>query len=388
MTLRRNSLARRRAAMGYTQETFATRLKLDRSTVARWERGVQSPQPWNQADVAEALGITPEVLDQYLTETAASAAPGQDHVSLAPRRSSGVDLVAVAHLRQEVQALGARYDRTPSIPLLADAGPTFGQIALLAREAPYGRVRRELKAVESEAATLMGQLVWDASQRRDQDSARTYFDQAASAAREVGDIIAEGQAILRASYLALYGDRDPRAGLALTRHVAEMTSASSSALTGLALLHNAEAHAMLGDVRGCEIALADAEVHFDKITENDPAYHLFSDSQFARLAGSCYLFLGHHRRAQNILEKAARATGRLSKSRAIILGNLSLAQARQGEPNAAAAVLHEAIDIIEATRGGGGMNIAFDAARELRRWRAESFVQDLHDRLLALMTAA
>lgn len=374
--------------MGYTQESFATRVKVDRSSVARWERGTQSPQPWNQADVAKALAISPEVLEQYLSEKPTSTSLNGDHVSYALQRPTGVDLVAVAQLRQEVQELDARYDRAPSIPLLAEAGPTFGQIAFLVREAPYGRVRRELKAVEAEAATLMGQLVWDASQRHDQHSARTYFDQAATAARELGDVTAEGHAMLRASYLALYGDHDPHAGLVLTRHVADTTSATSAVLTGLALLHSAEAHAMLGDERSCELALAEAESRFGKVTENDPAYHIFSGGQFARLMGSCYLFLGHHRRAQQILEKVARATRRSSKSRAIILGNLSLAQVRQGEPDAAAAVLHEAIDLVETTRGGGGMNIVFDAARELRRWRAEPFVQDVHDRLLSLMTAA
>ena len=40
------------------------------------------------------------------------------------------------------------------------------------------------------------------------------------------------------------------------------------------------------------------------------------------------------------------------------------------------------------TRGGGGMNIVFRAARELRPWRGENAVQEAQDRLLALMEAA
>jgi hypothetical protein len=58
---------------------------------------------------------------------------------------------------------------------------------------------------------------------------------------------------------------------------------------------------------------------------------------------------------------------RQNKSRAIVLGNLSLAHLRQGELDAAAATLHEAIDVVEQTRGGGGLNVVFDAGRELRR---------------------
>jgi hypothetical protein len=54
----------------------------------------------------------------------------------------------------------------------------------------------------------------------------------------------------------------------------------------------------------------------------------------------------------------------------------------------ATARLQEAIDVVEQTRGGGGLNVVFTAARELRPWRNERSVQDVTDRLLALMTAA
>ncbi|HWD79609.1 MAG TPA: helix-turn-helix transcriptional regulator [Kribbella sp.] len=47
MATRRDGLARRRAAMGFTQETLAEHLGLERSTVGRWERGTGTPQPWN-----------------------------------------------------------------------------------------------------------------------------------------------------------------------------------------------------------------------------------------------------------------------------------------------------------------------------------------------------
>jgi hypothetical protein len=44
--------------------------------------------------------------------------------------------------------------------------------------------------------------------------------------------------------------------------------------------------------------------------------------------------------------------------------------------------------VVEQARGGGGLNVAFTAARELRPWRNERVVQEVNDRLLALMTAA
>jgi hypothetical protein len=64
------------------------------------------------------------------------------------------------------------------------------------------------------------------------------------------------------------------------------------------------------------------------------------------------------------------------------------ASIRQRRIDTGAARLHEAIDAIERTRAGGGLNVVFTAARELRPWRNERAVQEVNDRLLTLMTAA
>jgi len=106
------------------------------------------------------------------------------------------------------------------------------------------------------------------------------------------------------------------------------------------------------------------------------------------LAGSCYLFLGQADQAELILEATALELRDRSKSQAIVLGNLSLAYIRQGKLDEAAGRLHQAIDIVELTWGGGGLNIVFGACRELQPWRQVQAVQDVYDRVLALMAAA
>ncbi len=50
-------------------------------------------------------------------------------------------------------------------------------------------------------------------------------------------------------------------------------------------------------------------------------------------------------------------------------------------------MLHQAIDVTERNRGGGGMNVIFGAGRELRRWRRSAEVQNVYDRIMALMAA-
>ncbi|MCK2238214.1 MULTISPECIES: helix-turn-helix transcriptional regulator [unclassified Crossiella] len=62
-------LADCRHAAGYTQETFADKLGVDRTTVGRWERGVQSPQPWQRPDLATALDVSLDHLDDLLRRT-------------------------------------------------------------------------------------------------------------------------------------------------------------------------------------------------------------------------------------------------------------------------------------------------------------------------------
>ncbi|RBM17612.1 hypothetical protein DI005_21220 [Prauserella sp. PE36] len=66
MAARRDGLARRRAAMGFTQDSLAERLGVERSTVGRWERGTGTPQPWNQPDLAKALDLSHATLATLL----------------------------------------------------------------------------------------------------------------------------------------------------------------------------------------------------------------------------------------------------------------------------------------------------------------------------------
>lgn len=60
---------------------------------------------------------------------------------------------------------------------------------------------------------------------------------------------------------------------------------------------------------------------------------------------------------------------------------------RQGKLDEAEATMYRTIEAVELTRGGGGLNLAFAAGRELRPSGHAPWVQDVNDRLLALMAA-
>lgn len=66
MALTRQRLAERRKTLGYSQESFAERMSVDRSTVARWERGECQPQPFVRPKLARVLQVTPLELDELL----------------------------------------------------------------------------------------------------------------------------------------------------------------------------------------------------------------------------------------------------------------------------------------------------------------------------------
>ncbi|MBP8539467.1 transcriptional regulator [Streptomyces sp. MK37H] len=296
-----------------------------------------------------------------------------------------LDLLAVAGLRQRVQNLDARYVSEPSTALIAETGQLLGQLAHWQTYTTTYLIRRDLYAAQAEVSTLMGQLVWDASGRTDHTTARTHFAQAEVAARELRDPVAEGLALLRTAFVALYGDKNPRAGLEIAQRTASTVHGSSHVLGGLAMLHAAEGYAMLQQRKDCERELTNAERHFEHVSEVDAAAPLFSLSQFGRLAGSCFLFLNNASRAEKYLADAANSLRDGSKSHAVVLSNLALAYIRQRKLDEAIAALYAAIDIVERHRGGGGLNLAFQAGRELRPWRDVPAVHDVYDRLMNLM---
>lgn len=388
MALRRQRLAQRRKTVGHTQESLAERLGVDRTTVVRWERAESEPQPWVRPWLADALGVSPDELTRLLADVGDARTQRSDRLSAALKNPRTADLATVARLRQELAGLIDSYDANPSIAILPDASRLHSEVSLLRAHAAGQAVRSALRNVEAAASIFMGQLVWDASQRRNAQAALTYYDQAAHAAMQSLDAEAEAEARLRQSFVALYSEGDPKSGLAQATHAAQLASrCGNHALSALALLHVGEADAMMGERSDCERALGRAESHLSRADEEDRTAALISAGQLNRLAGSCYLLLGEPRRAQSLLEGVPSGIRERRKSHAIVLGNLALAHLRQRELGGATETLHQVIDVVEETRGGGAFNVLFAASRELQPWRDRPDVQEIMDRTLALMSS-
>lgn len=384
MDQRRVQLAQRRKAAGYSQDDLAARLGVERSTVVRWESARSDPQPWVRPALADILKISQEKLESLLHNMGDSP----DSTAHSPVEvSSSTDLMTASTLRDRVQELNESYSQSPSTALLGPAGQIHGQVDYAREHASNGRARQELLDVQAESATLMGQLVWDVSQRHDHAGSAAYLNQAINASHRAGNHRTEAYATLRKSFIALYGKQDPQTGRKLAQHAADIARCRSPALTGLSLLHVAEGYAMHDESKLSQWALSQAADHLDQVPDDDPAAAHYTPTEFDRLAGSCFLFLGHPTTAQPYLERTIMGLQAKQKSQAIALGNLTLALIRQHKIDEGVTTVNRALEAIERTRGGGGINLAFAAGRELRQWRNEPSVQDVTDRLFALMAA-
>jgi transcriptional regulator with XRE-family HTH domain len=101
MKRRRHRFVRARKAAGHTQESLAEILRLDRSTVVRWERAENEPTPWIRPRLAKALGVTPAHLSELLDDDVAD-----DHRRVAALQQA--PLYSHDELAKEVAPLPAR----------------------------------------------------------------------------------------------------------------------------------------------------------------------------------------------------------------------------------------------------------------------------------------
>lgn len=166
-------LADCRHAAGFTQETFADKLGVDRTTVGRWERGVQSPQPWQRPDLATVLDISLDHLDDLLRRTkrrhANTSAALEPFLTPGPSSSLPVaarqpGLVDVFSGEDAVHAAIPRLRRVLDSIDLPEDGPTRSVTELAAEVA--GMIEHRLQARYVEMAWRLPGLISELARAR------------------------------------------------------------------------------------------------------------------------------------------------------------------------------------------------------------------------------
>jgi transcriptional regulator with XRE-family HTH domain len=165
-----------RLAAGYTQESFAEKLGVDRSTIGRWERGTQFPQPWQRPDLATALDMTLEELDDLLRRTKqrhTRAVAGTTNAGFGPLTRSSADngprhdhnLTGRADSDQADQAVQAgipRLRRALDCIDMPEDGPTppLGDLRLEAMRIHHQPRQRDIPAAPDNTRPRHYQTAW------------------------------------------------------------------------------------------------------------------------------------------------------------------------------------------------------------------------------------
>lgn len=173
MAVRREALAARREAQGYTQETLAQALGVELSTVGRWERGTLTPQPWRRRKLARLLQMRLDELDALLAPpsppTAARRGSGEQ---LASRREVMVDGVLLSSAvvadrmmgPRETSVLGAA-SRPSSAPTVRSTAGMVAEVHRTYQAARYAEVGSLLPSATTTVNTLVAE--GPATARRD-----------------------------------------------------------------------------------------------------------------------------------------------------------------------------------------------------------------------------
>jgi len=132
MAVKRRSFAQARRAAGYTQESLAEHLGVDRTTVARWESGEYTPQPWLRPKIAQAFGLSLRELSELVDggDTTGSAA----EVSTPLVKADGVPVLLAGS--EQVPVAEQDHDRLSREMELAEV---FAEVQALRAPAPLRR---------------------------------------------------------------------------------------------------------------------------------------------------------------------------------------------------------------------------------------------------------
>ncbi|MFI6205874.1 helix-turn-helix domain-containing protein [Streptomyces sp. NPDC051041] len=380
-------LKERRKACGYSQESLASAMGVDRTTVGRWERGETEPQPPLRPKLAGLLGLGLAELDALLSPQAVT--PEAEGNLDDPTPDGGDDMIRRDFLRLLTVA-----GTLPALPAdeALDAASDFHamnghlwQVYQLARskQGVYPIVRNQLAALTEEMKAsrdttglcmaagdlfqLAGELAFD--QNRYTDAAASY-SLAASASREAGHYDLWACALTRHAYVSLYERQwaDAASVLTAAARVAQRGDSRLATRHWVAAVQ-AQAFAGMGDLKSCERALDEAERVLDLAADSvNGGWLRFDSSRLAEERGARYVELGRLDLAEAALQKALKQAelgrGQSYRRRGAVLADLAVIGAKRRDLDEATAYAREAMDL--ARRSGSGY-----VARKLRTLRVE-----------------
>jgi transcriptional regulator with XRE-family HTH domain len=434
MASRRVRLAARRKAVGFSQDQLADELKIDRTTVARWERGETTPQPWMRLRLARALRISPEQLDELLAEADEVAPPEtatytRDQVLLMPPERDGpVD--RREFLTASAGAGAGALAATPMLSLLANLEQTVPtevrpeDIERVRSEArlfcswsnAYGggvvrqaviaqlrysarllearcpeRLRPELFSAVGDLSGVCGFMAFDAYQFED---ARRMFLFGLACAEEAGDWHLRARMYRNLAQQTTWRG-DPDNGVTFT----DMALVRPGRLTAseLAWLHTARGRALadLGQTQEAFRAIGQADQAFIAREPGDdpPWMGFYDEAEHAASTGYCLFPLALHGTATDEAVRHLRAaidgygTGYV-RSKAAVGVKLATLLLAVGDPHEGLALGSQAVDTVSGLQSPRITDQLRQLRQAARRHEAIPDARDLEQRVTELVGAA
>lgn len=425
MTPRRR-LAQRRETLGYTQLTLAKRLRVQRSTVVRWETGSTVPQPWVRPTLAAALGITPEQLDSLLADAGPATEGDQaDAVAISFLSPENDDMKRREMLRIVTMASAVfavpPIDESIEVERSAFAGDRPGRVDATTLD-EFGRlnshlwqvfalssskaetlpmVRRQLDvltetlrqprnsasftrlcALAGDLFQLAGEICFDGN---DYTGAAHNYTLAASVSKQADDFDLWACALTRHAFIAVYERQYTRAApmLDLAAALAGRGDSTLSTRYWVAAVQ-AETQAGLGDLAACERALDQAErVRSLSGPIQNYGWLRFDGSRLAEERGTCYVTLGRPDLAESALSEAL-VPDLSPRRRTSVLTDLAILGAQRGDADRVLTFADAALGAARRT-GSGVMCRKLHALKpHLRPMMGDSRVRQLNADIDAL----
>ncbi|GLF99368.1 helix-turn-helix transcriptional regulator [Streptomyces yaizuensis] len=230
---KREGLAARRKACGYTQEGLAEALHVDRSTIQRWEKGEVEPLPWVRPKIAKKLNVSIRELENLLTPTLDSAQSeiGDLIRSREPVKefSSQSDLTELRGseyaqaIRESTQRLITLDNELGGISIADAAARAFKSVHVRLGNGEYeSRHEHDIQSAAAELAEVAGWALFDAESH---EAAKRFNHEALVLAKLSGDRSIE---LLIMQNMAMHAGwlGRPREELAISQSVIEASRLS------------------------------------------------------------------------------------------------------------------------------------------------------------------
>jgi transcriptional regulator with XRE-family HTH domain len=412
MAARRGGFARARKAAGYTQESLAAALHVDRSTVVRWEGGQSEPWPYLWPKLAKLLSVTPVELSRLLAGDEQPAVSPRQQRSTSPdepeylldvldrtRRLVDHTLTTglASHTRLDLIEEGVTehlhtYTRTPPLAVLQRLNPDFLEVQSLAVQRQPAVVQYRL----SEATARLSLLSADALMKLGEiERARYWYGTARLAADDTLNI--ELRASVRAQQAMLpyyYGHVEHAVRLA--REAQALVPAIPCHPAALAAAAEARALARLGRADNAEQAMHRAQRLMDALggqDEDEDIAFEFTEKRLLLYLSGTLTYLGQFSRARRVQEQALaryRADAKVVIDPALIKLDQAVGEAAHGDSDDACQL---AMTVLEELPAEHRTRIILTRARDVARAipsgrQRRPIVGELHELVSSQETAS